>query len=311
MKRRAFLKNTSLLTLSAGLFSCSKSLDEFAVPPSTDLRVAFISDAHVEPGFEDKMRVAIRHLNSLSNKPQFVLNGGDALMDAMGESKATVQAQWDSWNKVMQEENKLPIYHSIGNHDIWGWKVNDPAVKADPLYGKQWVVSLLGMKGRYYSFTKSNWKFIILDSVREDKDYFAGYIPQLDEEQYQWLVRELDTTSPHQHVCIVSHVPIVSFCASVFIGSQPNGDRVIPPFLLHTDSQRLTELFSNYTNIKCCLSGHVHLQDVVEYKGIGYYCNGALSGRWWKGHFHGVEPAYAMFDFKSDGSVSREIITYG
>lgn len=311
MKRRAFLKNTSLLTLSAGLFSCSKSLDDYAAPQSADLKVAFISDAHVEPGFEDKVRKAIRHLNSQTIKPDFIINGGDTIMDSMSRDKDNVKAQWETWSRVMQQENKFPIYHTIGNHDIWGWKVPDPSIKTDPLYGKKWVVNQLGMKDRYYTFTKDRWKFIILDSNRQSMDYFAGYLPELDSEQFRWLVKELDTTSPHQHVCIVSHVPIVSFCAAIFSGSQPNGDWVIPPFLLHIDSQKLTELFSNYSNIRCCLSGHVHLQDGVEFKGIQYYCNGSLSGRWWQGPFHGIEPAYALFEFKSDGSVSREIITYG
>ncbi|MBL0024974.1 MAG: hypothetical protein IPO98_08145, partial [Saprospiraceae bacterium] len=64
-------------------------------------------------------------------------------------------------------------------------------------------------------------------------------------------------------------------------------------------------------NIKTCLSGHIHLQDEVNYLGIRYFCNGAISGNWWKGAFQEFEPAYAAFDFQNDGNVSRvEMIEY-
>ncbi|HEY0750530.1 MAG TPA: metallophosphoesterase, partial [Chitinophagaceae bacterium] len=63
-------------------------------------------------------------------------------------------------------------------------------------------------------------------------------------------------------------------------------------------------------NIKCCLSGHIHLQDKVEYKGIQYFCNGAVSGNWWKGAFKGFEPAYALFSFNRNGSFTRDMIKY-
>jgi hypothetical protein len=93
--------------------------------------------------------------------------------------------------------------------------------------------------------------------------------------------------------------------------NEANGDWRISRALLHVDSRRLTDLFKGFPNIRCCLSGHIHMQDKIEYKGISYYCNGAVSGNWWGGAFHDFEPAYAVFTFSADGTVTREMVTYG
>jgi 3',5'-cyclic-AMP phosphodiesterase len=78
---------------------------------------------------------------------------------------------------------------------------------------------------------------------------------------------------------------------------------------MHTDFLSLKKLFFTNTNIKVCLSGHIHLQDELDYLGVKYYCNGAVSGNWWKGAFQEFEPAYAVFDFYDDGTFSRKMIT--
>ncbi|MGZ8538641.1 MAG: metallophosphoesterase family protein, partial [Flavisolibacter sp.] len=152
------------------------------------------------------------------------------------------------------------------------------------------------------------WKFIILDSAHENN---GGYIAKIDEPQMAWLDQELKTTSSDQHICLVSHIPIVSFCAALFNDENlPNGDWKISRALLHIDTRKLVQLFSNYKNIRCALSGHIHLQDAVQYKNISYYCNGAVSGSWWNGAFKGFDPAFALFDFQKDGSVHRDMIFY-
>jgi len=257
---------------------------------------------------EAGMRKAFLHVNSLKEKPDFIINGGDAIMDGMASDKAKTQAQWSVWNKVLNSENYLPIYHVIGNHDAWGWQLSDEQIKTDPLYDKGWVLQQHKMPGRYYSF-KKNWKFIVLDSAHENN---GGYISRIDEQQYAWLEKELKDTSIEQHICLVSHIPIVSFCAAMFQDeNQPNGDWRISRALLHTDARKLTQMFSGFKNIRCGISGHIHMQDAVEYQCIKYFCNGAVCGNWWGGPFKGFQPAYAIFKFHKDGSVEREMIEYG
>ena len=105
--------------------------------------------------------------------------------------------------------------------------------------------------------------------------------------------------------------PIVSFCSAMFIEkNEPNGEFKIIRALLHVDVRRIKALFKQYSNIRVCLSGHIHLQDEVEYVGIKYYCNGAVSGNWWGGAFQEFAPAYGMFNFYNDGTVDRQMIEY-
>ena len=59
-------------------------------------------------------------------------------MDSLEADKQKTQTQWDLFHSVLQKENSLPIYHCIGNHDVWGWFIKENKPEADKLYGKQW-----------------------------------------------------------------------------------------------------------------------------------------------------------------------------
>ncbi|HEY9340381.1 MAG TPA: metallophosphoesterase family protein, partial [Hanamia sp.] len=133
MNRRKFITNSSLLAMGSTIISSKTNAAPEAKKDS--LQVAFLSDIHVKatPASEAGMRKAFQHVNSLKQKPDFIINGGDAIMDAMAAGKAKTQEQWDVWNRVLNAENRLPVYHVIGNHDAWGWQVKDASIKTDPL----------------------------------------------------------------------------------------------------------------------------------------------------------------------------------
>jgi hypothetical protein len=133
----------------------------------------------------------------------------------------------------------------------------------------------------------------------------------LDEAQYNWLEEELKTTPASQFICMVSHIPILSICASLFFNkNESNGDFKIQRNLMHSDFFRIKKLFLAYPNIRTCISGHIHLQDELTYLGIKYYCNGAVSGNWWKGTFQEFPPAYAVMELFDDGSSKRTFYAY-
>jgi 3',5'-cyclic-AMP phosphodiesterase len=284
------------------------------------LRIAYLTDVHVKPGLvpEQGMAKAFQSANTLQPRPDFVINGGDAIMDALEVDKPGTQAQWDVWSRILKSENSLPIHHCIGNHDVWGWFSKNDALKQDKLYGKQWAVDMLAMPHRYYSFDQANWHFIVLDSTQLNPA--GGYIGKIDDEQMEWLRQDLAhlnatqaTTNKnvHKHICVISHIPILSMCAGLFWGkSETNGDHLLKRNLMHTDFFTLKNLFATQPSVRLCLSGHIHLQDEVQYLGVKYWCNGAVSGGWWKGKFQEFEPAYAVIDLYSDGSSERTLVNY-
>jgi hypothetical protein len=63
--------------------------------------------------------------------------------------------------------------------------------------------------------------------------------------------------------------------------------------------------------VKLAISGHIHLLDEVVYNDVTYYCNGAVSGNWWKGDYHQTPAGYAVINLYEDGTFNREYIAYG
>jgi 3',5'-cyclic-AMP phosphodiesterase len=305
MQRRKFLQSISLIAAATSLPALTNAESS---NKKKYFSTAFISDIHIKPLdiAEAGMKNALQNINRLKQQPDFIINGGDSIMDALAADKEKTKTQWDLFNKIMQAENKLPVKHCLGNHDIWGWQLKED-VKADTLYGKAWWLQQTGYTKTYYSYTHNNWHFIFLDSVQENN---GGYIALLDDEQFNWLENEL-SNNKEKMICIVSHIPIVSFCSAMFFKDMlPNGDWKLSRALLHTDARKIKDLFKKHPNIKSCLSGHIHLQDEVNYLGIKYYCNGAVSGNWWKGAFQDFVPAYALFYFYNDGTVERKMVEY-
>lgn len=307
MKRKEFLQSGFI---AAGLSVLPEALSAKEQGPKKSFRFAFISDIHIKSGAipEAGFTKALKHIVQLKPKPEFIINGGDCIMDGLAATKESTQNQWALYNQIIQRENSLPVYPCIGNHDVYGWFQKNPDT-TDPLYGKKWAVKELQMPERYYHFKKGNWNFIVLDSTQLNP--LGGYIAKVDEEQFEWLKVKLTEIPSNQHICLVSHIPILSICAGLFFNkTETNGDLMIKRNLMHSDFFALKALFNKYPNIKTCLSGHIHLQDEVNYHNINFYCNGAICGNWWSGAFQEFDPAYAVFDFFDDGTVKREMIKY-
>ena len=308
MKRRDFISNSAGMG-AVVLTNPSTILTTQA--KKSPIRVAHLTDFHVKPGrdIEASVAKAMHHAQILVPEIDFIINGGDAIWDSLEADKEKTQIQWDLFTSILKKEISLPVYHCIGNHDIWGWFIKENKPENERQYGKVWVVETLQMKNRYYSFSKDKWHFIVLDSTQLNPA--GGYIGKIDEEQLAWLQTELASVPKEKFICIVSHIPILSICAGLFFDkTEANGDLKIQRNLMHSDFLALKKIFINYPNIKVCISGHIHLQDELNYLGIKYYCNGAISGNWWKGSFQEFAPAYAMLEFHNDGTSKRYMQNY-
>jgi hypothetical protein len=49
----------------------------------------------------------------------------------------------------------------------------------------------------------------------------------------------------------------------------------------------------------------------VDFRGIQYRCNGAVSGGWWKGPNAEAAEGYTLIDLLDDGSVECQYTPYG
>ena len=317
--RRSFLKRS--VASSAALLASGVALEAHTTSASLPfanvrkrvLRIAHFTDVHVQPerGASEGMTACLRHINALQDKPDILFNGGDAIFDGLEQNEQRTQLQWDIFFDTLKRETKLPVRHCIGNHDVWGWLQDKSGAKGNEArYGKKWAVEVYGMPNRYYSFAQAGWHFIVLDSTQSRGN--IGYEARLDSEQYEWLRGELASVKPTTPVLIMSHIPILSMTSAFFLRKQEhNSDWTIQRNLMHADGLQIQQLFRKFPNVKVCLSGHTHLVDRLDYTGVTYFCDGAVSGAWWKGAWQDCEPGYAVVNLYDDGSFEREYITYG
>jgi 3',5'-cyclic AMP phosphodiesterase CpdA len=331
INRRDFLKLGGLAGAASVLAACGGTVAEATqIPPQVSptptptqaagravaevaLRIAHLSDMHVAaggPSAQDFGR-ALQHAQARSPKIDIILNTGDCVGDSLGATKDAAQAQWDAFVGAVKAEASLPIYHAIGNHDVWGWGLPanvQKSLRGDPLFGKGFALQELGLPNRYYSFDKAGWRFLILDSTHlppsEYPEYGQSYVGELDDDQYKWLVQQLEATPPSMPVCIASHIPIISACELLDGTTEYRGNWLVPGAWVHIDARRLWALFWQHRNVKLCLSGHTHQVEDVRYHGVKYLSDGSTEVA-----YMDFPPGYAIINLYKDGSSDSEFVT--
>lgn len=297
--------------VGAGLAALSVTNQLIAQPaiPSRQrvMRIAHLTDVHMQPlvGAAKGFEKCLHHVQGMADKPDLIINGGDAIMEAHGRSRDSVKRQWKMYQNVLRSENAIPIVNCVGNHDIWCREETQASFHD----GRQWAMDELQMPKRYYSFTQNGWHIVVLDSVQPKADG-SWYTACLDEDQFHWLETDLKNTPAETPVLVVSHVPILAACV-FFDGQRFAGENwSVPARWMHSDTVRITDLFNRYSNVKAALSGHIHLTDRVDYNSVSYFCNGAVSGAWWFGKYRHTAAGYAVVDLFADGSVENRYVNY-
>ncbi|MBX3358433.1 MAG: metallophosphoesterase [Phycisphaeraceae bacterium] len=321
--RRDVLKGAGLLTAALALGGPSSVLAaarRLAAPPaggpgrSRVLRVAHLTDFHVQPerhGAEG-MAACLRHVAALNDRPDLILTGGDLVMDVFEQPFDRSKMLWDLFTGTLRDGAPCPVEHCLGNHDIWGWnKAKSGTNGTEATWGKAWAMQTLGLARPYRSFDKAGWHFVILDSVQSDGG--TGYVARLDEAQMDWLQRDLAAVPATTPVLVLSHVPILAACMLFDSRNREvdEGKWTVPGGNMHLDARALRDLFRKHPNVKLCLSGHIHQCDRVDYSGVTYICDGAVSGAWWKGKHQGFGEGYGVVDLYDDGTFGHEFIGYG
>lgn len=313
LNRREFLRAAGVLSAGGMLTACGGPGDGPAA-----LTLALISDVHMLPNdvARSGLRRALDHIRRQQPAVQAILNAGDSILDALESPAAEVEAEWDAFVQVMQAGTDLPVYHLIGNHDVWGWGLADPSLEDDPRYGKGWAVEALGLAGPYSAFELGEWQFFALDSTHRptlDADEPHGDIPytgRLDDTQFEWLSQQLAQSDPDRPVGLLSHIPILSAGELQDGDNEATGNWLVPGAWIHIDARRLVELFHQHPNVRLCLSGHSHQHERLEYLGVTYVSGGAISGGWWMGDYMHFPTGYVLLSLGRDGTCQSRLVDY-
>jgi 3',5'-cyclic AMP phosphodiesterase CpdA len=318
--RRGALKGLSLaaaaLWLPWGARSARASAPRVVAPVGPGgraLRIAHITDVHVQPELKagEGFSQCLSKIGDLSGdeRPDVIFNTGDCIMDSMDQDEARTRLQWDLWQKCLKDGPQLPIEHCLGNHDIWGVnKKKSKTTGEETRYGKKWACEIFGMEKPYRRFDRAGWAFIVLDSVLPLDGSYQG---RLDPEQMEWFKGELKAIPSTTPIMILSHIPILTVTPFGDDKKSPDKSWSIPISRMMADFVDFRDLFRTHRNVKACISGHLHQLDHIEFEGVTYLCNGAVSGAWWKGKRNETDSGYALLDLFPDGRVQRKYIESG
>ncbi len=297
--------------LGAGLAGCASGRGATARATARSIRIAHLTDTHIQPELRafDGVASCLRHVGTHRHRPDLIITGGDLVMDAFGASHDRTREQWALWKKVLADHAPCRVEHCLGNHDIWGWnKAKSKTTGEEAQWGKRWAMDELGLSSPYRAFDAGAWRVVVLDSVYPHGE---GYLGKLDDAQHDWLAAELGATPADRPVVVVSHIPILAACVLVSDSSQKNNEHRVSGGEMLVDAKRVATLFSKHRNVRLCLSGHIHKVDRVEFEGVTYICDGAVSGSWWKGKKDRCDEGYGVVDLHGDGTFAHEYVAFG
>jgi Icc protein len=293
-QKRLFLKILPifLLLFVFGSTFCKQSPSEYSF--------AFLTDIHLQPELNapEGYKKAIETVNEL--KPDFVITGGDQIMDALGVDYERAEMLYDLYIDTTKQFN-MPVYNTLGNHDIFGLSVESGVDPGHPEYYKNLFQNKIGKT--HYSFDRDGWHFMVLDSIVKTVD--RSYFGIVEAEQMAWIADDLKNIGKDTPIVVAAHMPFISVIRQVRVGSteaNPEGWVIV-------NSKEVLELFQGY-NLKLVLQGHLHSLEEIKVGGITFLTGGAVSANWWEGPYHGLEEGFVLIKIR-ENEFEWEYIDFG
>lgn len=279
--------------------SCSQN-QKPAEQAVNEFTFAFLTDIHVQPerNAETGFRKAIQKVNELN--PDFVVTGGDLVMDVLGQTYGRSDSLYNIYTAMLKEFN-MPVYNTIGNHEVYGWYAQSGADTNHPEYGKQMFERRLGP--RYKRIDHNGWVFLILDSVEENGQ--GGYEGGIDPEQIAWIKEQLGNISVETPIVISTHIPLLTTEAQILRGATAANE----PGEVVVNAKEVIDLFQGH-HLKLVLQGHLHYYETLYVFGTHYVTGGAVSGAWWRGPYLESAEGFLSLQVKGD-EISWEYVDYG
>jgi 3',5'-cyclic AMP phosphodiesterase CpdA len=297
------MKNFIIICLSVLLFAGCKPGEKKEQKTSADdqFSFAFLTDIHLQPELNatEGFKTAIAKVNELN--PDFVITGGDLIMDALGVSFGRADSLYTLYNTISKGFN-MPVYNTVGNHEAFGVYKESGIDTTHELYNKKMYENKIGK--RYYSFDHKGWHFIILDAIGvKPERYYYGHI---DAEQIEWLKNNLKTITKETPIVITVHIPFITSMTQLKEGSlAANSEGIVI-----TNALDVLLLLYEY-NLKLVLQGHLHfLEDIYVGDKTHFITGGAVSANWWKGPRGTMEEGFVVVKVKGD-DLDWEYIDFG
>ena len=303
----------AFLFLGSCLFACTGGeCTQTTETKSDSFSFVFMTDIHLQPNgryshlpqtYEYSPLRAFSMAIDTANQSgaDFSMMGGDMVFDVLRG-----QEHSDSLFQLYRDAIRdfdMPVYHVIGNHELYGIYEESTVSKDDPDYKFGMYERYFG--DTYYSFDHKGWHFIALNSVDEENQ---RYINTIHEEQKLWLQEHLTKIDHDTPIVITTHIPFVSVHNQIHPGDRKNP----VPFRGVDNRNDILDIFKNH-NLKLVLQGHVHwVEEIyIHETDTRFITGGAVAGRpSWRGFRHGP-PGFLLITMKDDETISWDFIDYG
>jgi len=255
----------------------------------------FMTDIHLKPEMNAPkgFQMAIDKTNELN--PDFVITGGDLVYDAMRGGQARCDSLFSLY-KEMSKGFRMPVYNTLGNHDLFAIYPESPESETHPDYKYGMFERYFGKT--YYSFNHKGWHFVVLNSldVTADKKYRGHF----REEQIEWLKSDLDKTDSLTPIVVISHIPMLSVRGQMAGSAGPMIDNVAEVFKILENK-----------NLKLILQGHIHWKESGQVNDrFEFITGGSIAGNGWKGRRHNTKEGFVQVNMQGS-ELSWEYIDHG
>lgn len=307
ISRRGFLKVVGAAAGTALLPRAAGAAGTDAGQPQA-FRFAHLADIHVQPERRagEGFRKCLDAVHGLKPRPDFILTGGDLVMDVLNTNAGRAKALFDLYTKICGDSD-IPIRQCVGNHDVFGWSSKGKIRPDHVAYGKKMVQERLDLARTTYSFNHKGWHFCVVDDIQPRKG--EGYEGGFSDADLDWLSGDLAAARDWRKV-ICAHIPIVS--VAVFRGSNAVKDphvSVSKGMICRNPGPILALLRKHQVNL--VLTGHLHQNETLRYDNTTHFGVGAVCGAWWKGPHHGNREGFGVIDVHADGTFEHHYRTYG
>ena len=268
MKKRLVLLSLVILLLAG----CNPAGRSAGQSENDGFTFAFLTDIHLKPELSgvEGFTKAIDTINQIN--PDFVLTGGDLVMDVLDQTYGRSDSVYNLYQEVSEKFN-MPVYNTIGNHEVYGWHRDEAGIEEHPEFGKGMYEKRIGP--RYYSFDHEGWHFMVLDGIYRGDG--GTYIGRIDEEQVAWIKEDLAKTGKETPIIVSTHIPFVTSQTQLTEGPL----KATPAYLILDNAKEVLTEFLGY-NLKLVLQGHLHYLEDIHVNGqVHFITGGAVSGKWW------------------------------
>ena len=249
------------------------------------LRIVFYTDVHANQRGDTPMALkrAAEAINA--EKPDLVLGAGDLVTGNFSSSADDVSADWDAYmdmHEAIQASVRGDHHVAIGNHDLYAVRPKDgtPPV-ADP---RSIFKQRLGLAETYHAFDALGYHIIVLDSVGIADDSYK-YHGLISPAQLDWIRGELSHIPRDKPIILTLHL------LTAFFGAKNGMTKGAPPNRVIVNSGEVLSLFAEH-NLVLVLQGHLHISEMLRWRGTTFITGGAICGKWWRGSYFGTGEGY-------------------